>query len=806
MPGPGFPTDFAPPGASREARLFGLALIAALCIASPVEARPKSFDPVTVHLPSASAEAQIRRALEAGEHESAWRLAQRNLRKGEGLHRGRIQWLASDAALKLGKEEEALDLLGKLASSRHPLAAWARLRRAELLQRRQRASDAAAEAAKVTQSWTGAPSARVLEALALADAGRPEALAKLRSVAAEPLKNGEGARVLLALARLLEGNKAKEEALETYRRLLSKYPGSSACTEAEAGEKRLLEQMDGRQRAARTLKWEQRFERMRGRYEAKKYARAIEGFRALYDEAGSHKAERCRALLFIGKSHAHQRQRDEAIQSLEKLLAECVASDLRAEARYHIAKARAARREAERAIEHYDALAKEAPTHTLADDALLLAARLSFDRGDRAGGEKRLRHLIEAPPQADSRAEGMFLLAWQARRDQRFDEVLRLLEQVRDDEGPEGQQARASYWRARALVELGRSEEALSIYESIARQWPLRYYAQQALLRLSASGAARVEGLSRFWGKHANHGAARFPWESDYESEGFQRALELLRVGASDQALQEFTNLGWMRNEASESQRLLVALLLLHSGDAGEASRFARRALRDFLAQPPVGRVWHAWRAAYPDVFRPQVEQIAHREEVEAALLRAIAREESAFVPTAVSPAKAYGLMQFIEPTARRIASELRMPLRREQLFDPLVSLKLGGRFVAQLARRYQGHWGFVPPAYNAGPTATDRWLRNGDAKAFDEWVEDIGYEETRRYTRRVLQSYGIYRWMDQSRLLELPERLPALVAEQPESEEIRASEGRAAKSVDEAGLLDLEGVELGPEENVALP
>ena len=34
-----------------------------------------------------------------------------------------------------------------------------------------------------------------------------------------------------------------------------------------------------------------------------------------------------------------------------------------------------------------------------------------------------------------------------------------------------------------------------------------------------------------------------------------------------------------------------------------------------------------------------------------------------------------------------------------------------------------------------------------------DEWIETIPYNETRRYTRRVLQSYGVYAWLDEGRI-----------------------------------------------------
>jgi soluble lytic murein transglycosylase len=62
-----------------------------------------------------------------------------------------------------------------------------------------------------------------------------------------------------------------------------------------------------------------------------------------------------------------------------------------------------------------------------------------------------------------------------------------------------------------------------------------------------------------------------------------------------------------------------------------------------------------------------------------------------------------------------------------------------------------------VPPAYNAGPAAVSRWLRERGHEPLDVWVENIPYDETRGYTRRVLQSYGIYHWLATAEMLHLP-------------------------------------------------
>ena len=77
------------------------------------------------------------------------------------------------------------------------------------------------------------------------------------------------------------------------------------------------------------------------------------------------------------------------------------------------------------------------------------------------------------------------------------------------------------------------------------------------------------------------------------------------------------------------------------------------------------------------------------------------------------------------------------------------------------LFEKYEANPGLVPAAYNAGAGAVERWLREDRTRPFDVFVEEIPYEETRRYTRRVLQSYGVYSFLDGAELPAIPATLP---------------------------------------------
>jgi len=191
-----------------------------------------------------------------------------------------------------------------------------------------------------------------------------------------------------------------------------------------------------------------------------------------------------------------------------------------------------------------------------------------------------------------------------------------------------------------------------------------------------------------------------------------------------------------------------------------EASRIMR-ASRGYRDQPPVGARYWVWKIAYPEAYAQWVHRYAKKLDLPSAFLFAVAREESAFNPEAVSPARAYGLMQLIAPTARQVAKPLGLRPTPAALRSPKLNIRLGAHFIRQLWDRYADNPAIIPAAYNAGPRAADRWLTQPQARELDAWVEAIPYRETRRYTRRVLQSYGIYHWLYQGELPEFGTKLP---------------------------------------------
>ena len=129
----------------------------------------------------------------------------------------------------------------------------------------------------------------------------------------------------------------------------------------------------------------------------------------------------------------------------------------------------------------------------------------------------------------------------------------------------------------------------------------------------------------------------------------------------------------------------------------------------------------------------------------------AIARQESEFGTGAVSSAKAYGMMQMIDATARRTARRHGVRYDRERLLnDEYYAAKLGSLHLNDLLDNYDGSYILSAVAYNAGPSRASSWVRqNGDPRGGQvdpvDWVEMIPFSETRNYVQRVMENRQVY-------------------------------------------------------------
>ncbi|MDP9808714.1 soluble lytic murein transglycosylase [Rhizobium tibeticum] len=135
------------------------------------------------------------------------------------------------------------------------------------------------------------------------------------------------------------------------------------------------------------------------------------------------------------------------------------------------------------------------------------------------------------------------------------------------------------------------------------------------------------------------------------------------------------------------------------------------------------------------------------------ALAYAIARQESAFNPAAVSAADARGLLQILPGTAKAVAKRHNIAYSKDRLTaDAGYNATLGAHYLGEQIDAFGGSYIMTFIAYNAGPKRVPEWIdRYGDPRgqsidAIVDWIERIPFPETRNYVQRVMENYEVYK------------------------------------------------------------
>lgn len=221
------------------------------------------------------------------------------------------------------------------------------------------------------------------------------------------------------------------------------------------------------------------------------------------------------------------------------------------------------------------------------------------------------------------------------------------------------------------------------------------------------------------------------------------------------QALQLLTSMG-------EDSRAALFVRALADSVSTPTEAMAAANLGKRLKRPDLG-VW-TWKAARArgdlSTFATAYPVLENAGSIPAAdwiISHAIARQESSFNTTAISPAGARGLMQLMPATASDVARRLGLPHTLGKLTsDPAYNVRLGSYYIQRRRDDFQNDM-LAIAAYNAGAGNVRKWLNAyGDPRRPDvdiiDWVEMIPFEETRNYVQRVTENAVVYSLVNNKR------------------------------------------------------
>jgi soluble lytic murein transglycosylase len=284
------------------------------------------------------------------------------------------------------------------------------------------------------------------------------------------------------------------------------------------------------------------------------------------------------------------------------------------------------------------------------------------------------------------------------------------------------------YWRARALQATARHEnqraEAQRLLEGIAGV--RGFYEQLALEEL---------------GRKVTLPAAPAPLTDDEKRGATQnlalnRALYAILIGLRTEGVREWNYATNLHTPGGMNDRELLA-----------AADFAcQREIWDRCintSERTRGVMDLAQR--FPMPFREAVLKRTAEISLDPAYVYGLIRQESRFIMDARSGVGASGLMQVMPATARWTARKIGLTgFTPDQITDRDTNIAIGTGYLKLVLDDFQGSMPLAAAAYNAGPGRPRNW-RNGPVIEGAAWAENVPFNETRDYVKKVLSNTTLY-------------------------------------------------------------
>ncbi len=328
------------------------------------------------------------------------------------------------------------------------------------------------------------------------------------------------------------------------------------------------------------------------------------------------------------------------------------------------------------------------------------------------------------------------VMRWRARVSLRAERWAELLDDIATMTADERNSEEWRYWRGMALARTGDEDAASNVLRTLAGE--RSYYGFLAADELGVAYSFDHDSLQ---GDEA-------VIETLSRRDDLARARELFLVGLDSRGRAEWDSaVAGLSAEEKTQAAVLAHRWGWHSraiATAAAAGQYDDLALR------------------YPLPFRESFEQHASSASIPATWALGVARSESLFMRDVRSRAGAVGLMQLMPATGREVARQIRLAYSGlDTLTDPNHNIRLGTSYLGSMVERYDGNHVLATAAYNAGPHRVDRWLPQSEVVDARVWIENIPFNETRKYVRRVMAAETIFHWRLTGEMRRLSERLP---------------------------------------------
>lgn len=291
------------------------------------------------------------------------------------------------------------------------------------------------------------------------------------------------------------------------------------------------------------------------------------------------------------------------------------------------------------------------------------------------------------------------------------------------------------YWSARSHAKLNAGDQAESRMRLVYTDYGNSYYGRLARRALPASARAPLTDAV----PAARRDAAPAP-----EPANAALIRRLLAAELWDDALNEL-RFAQRASGTSPAIEATIAYAYHRKGELRRAITLMRRAYPHFLtADQSLPR--EILQVIFPLAYWDLIRKHSTARGLDPYLVAALIAQESTFDPEVRSVANAWGLMQIVPATGRRLARSI--GVRRfttSMLTNPETNVRLGTLYFSRLVQQFGGtHYALA--SYNAGENRVVRWKAERPGLDEDEFIDDIPFPETQNYVKRILGTAEDYR------------------------------------------------------------
>ena len=529
----------------------------------------------------------------------------------------------------------------------------------------------------------------------------------------------------LGRAALATGNRRKSA--EAWLRVYYEFPLTDAAIAAES-------QLDVLRDSYTRVGYKSDLGRAQILYGARRYPEARAAFVALQNQVSGDERElvdlRIAECDFFQKRYAAARDGLAPYQEN---------ASRKAEARFFTLSALRELGQHDEYIARTRALVMEFPDSSWSDEALNNLGTYYILNNDDEQAAKAFQELYEKFPSSTRAERAAWKYGWYRYKTGDYGETVRVFETAATAFNRSDYRPSYLYWAGRAHGKMGNGPQADDRLRIVRTDYGNSYYGRLAALLLRPSDTTPAADAIPVNKQNLPTAAPPIPTE---------RLIRLLlAAGLYDDGLNElkFAQRAWGPSTPVDAT---IAWAYNQKGELRRAITLMRRAYPQHLTSYGQGLPPEILQVIFPLTYWDAIRKYSTANNLDPYVVAALIGQESTFDPGVRSSANAWGLMQIVPATGRRLARSTGIPrFTTAMLTNPEVNIRLGTLYFSRLVEQFGGTY-YALASYNAGESRVVRWRSERPGLDQDEFIDDIPFPETQNYVKRILGTAEDYRML----------------------------------------------------------